>query len=65
MLCLMSKMIDRFLGYLRELFLFYLFTCMELHKLRRIFGPKRDEVRENGENCIMRSFITLFLAKHN
>jgi hypothetical protein len=26
--------------------------------LRRIFGPKRDEVMEVGENCIMRSFIT-------
>jgi hypothetical protein len=26
--------------------------------LRRIFGPKRDEGREVGENCIMRSFIT-------
>jgi hypothetical protein len=23
--------------------------------LRRIFGPKRDEVTENGENYIMRS----------
>jgi hypothetical protein len=23
--------------------------------LRRIFGPKRDEVRGNGENYIMRS----------
>jgi hypothetical protein len=26
--------------------------------LRRIFGPKRDEVTDGGENCIMRSFIT-------
>jgi hypothetical protein len=26
--------------------------------LRRIFGAKRDEVREVGENPIMRSFIT-------
>jgi hypothetical protein len=26
--------------------------------LRRIFGPKRDEMtRENGENCITRSFM--------
>jgi hypothetical protein len=25
--------------------------------LRRVFGPKRDEVTENGENCIMRSLI--------
>jgi len=23
--------------------------------LRRVFGPKRDEVTGNGENCIMRS----------
>jgi hypothetical protein len=26
--------------------------------LRRIFGPKRDEVMGDGGNCIMRSFIT-------
>jgi hypothetical protein len=25
--------------------------------LRRVFGPKRDEVTENGENYIMRSFM--------
>ena len=25
--------------------------------LRRIFGPKRDEVRENGEDNITRSFM--------
>jgi hypothetical protein len=25
--------------------------------LRRIFGPRRDEVMEAGENCIMRSSI--------
>jgi hypothetical protein len=25
--------------------------------LRRILGPKRDEVTGGGENCIMRSFI--------
>jgi hypothetical protein len=25
--------------------------------LRRIFGPKRDEVTGDGENCIMRSFM--------
>jgi hypothetical protein len=25
--------------------------------LRRIFGPKRDEVTGNGENCIMKSFM--------
>jgi hypothetical protein len=31
--------------------------------LRRIFGPKRDEVRGDGENCIMRSFITYTLLQ--
>jgi hypothetical protein len=25
--------------------------------LRRIFGPKRDEVTENGGSCKMRNFI--------
>jgi hypothetical protein len=25
--------------------------------LRRMFGPKKDEVRVNGENCITRSFV--------
>jgi hypothetical protein len=25
--------------------------------LRRIFGPKSDEVRGGGEHCITRSFI--------
>jgi hypothetical protein len=29
--------------------------------LRRIFGPKRDEV--TGENCIMRNFITCTLLQ--
>jgi hypothetical protein len=31
--------------------------------LRRIFGPKRDEVTEDGENYIMRSFITCTLLQ--
>jgi hypothetical protein len=26
--------------------------------LRRIFGPKKEEVAGAGENCIMRNFIT-------
>jgi hypothetical protein len=26
--------------------------------LRRIFGPKRDEVSGGAENCMRRSFIT-------
>jgi hypothetical protein len=30
--------------------------------LRRIFGPKRDEVTGNGENYIMRSLI--FFTPH-
>jgi hypothetical protein len=29
----------------------------ENRMLRRIFGPKRDEVTGEGENCIMRSFV--------
>jgi hypothetical protein len=29
----------------------------EKRVLRRIFGPKRDEVTGNGENYIMRSFM--------
>jgi hypothetical protein len=31
--------------------------------LRRIFGPKRDEVTEVGENFLMRSFIACTLRK--
>jgi hypothetical protein len=31
----------------------------EKRMLRRIFGPKRDEVTGGGENCIMRRLITL------
>jgi hypothetical protein len=31
--------------------------------LRRIFEPKRDEVMEVGENCIMRSFIACTLLQ--
>jgi hypothetical protein len=31
--------------------------------LRRIFGPKGDEVKEVGENYIMRSFITCTLLQ--
>jgi hypothetical protein len=29
--------------------------------LRRIFRPKRKEVAEDGEDCIMRSFVTCTL----
>jgi hypothetical protein len=31
--------------------------------LRRIFGPKRDERQEVGENCIMRNFRTCTLLQ--
>jgi hypothetical protein len=42
----------------------------EIKVLRRIFGPKRKEAVETGEDCIMRSFITcalhlIFLGKTN
>jgi hypothetical protein len=30
--------------------------------LKRIFGPKREEVTRNGENCAMRNF-TKFTSK--
>jgi hypothetical protein len=35
----------------------------EYRVLRRIFGPKRDEVQEGRENCIMRSYITGTLCR--
>jgi hypothetical protein len=31
--------------------------------LRKIFGPKRDEVTENGESCTMRNLI-IFTLPH-
>jgi hypothetical protein len=31
--------------------------------LKRIFGPKRDGVRETGENCMMRRSIICTLLK--
>jgi hypothetical protein len=45
------------------------FTLREEHRLRvfenrvlrRIFGPERDEVKEVGENCIMRSCMVCTL----
>ena len=30
---------------------------LENRVLRRVFGPKRDEVTENGENYILRSLV--------
>jgi hypothetical protein len=45
-------------------------TLRKEHRLRvfeksvlKIFGPKRDEVREVGESCIRRSFITCSLCQ--
>jgi hypothetical protein len=46
-------------------------TLREAHRLRvfenkvlrRIFGPKRDEVTGGGENCIMRSFVICTLRR--
>jgi hypothetical protein len=32
----------------------------ENRALRRVFGPKRDEVTRNGENYIMRSLMIYF-----
>jgi hypothetical protein len=38
-------------------------TLMEEHRLRKIFGPKRDEVPGNGEYCITRSFVICTLRQ--
>jgi hypothetical protein len=38
---------------------------LENRLLRRIFGPKRDEVAGGCGNYIMRSFITCTLSKYN
>jgi hypothetical protein len=35
----------------------------ESRLLRRILGPKRDKVREVGENCVIRCFITCTLRQ--
>ena len=35
----------------------------ENRALRKIFGPKRDEVKGGGENCIMRSLM-IFHCSH-
>jgi hypothetical protein len=37
-------------------------SVLENRMLRRIFGPKRDEVTGGGENLIMRSLM--FCAAH-
>jgi hypothetical protein len=36
-------------------------VLFENRELRRIFGPKRGEVEEVREDCILRSFITFTL----
>jgi hypothetical protein len=41
------------------------FRVFENRVLRRIFGPKRTEVTENGENYIMKSLIIVLLAQHS
>jgi hypothetical protein len=38
-------------------------TVFENKVLRRIFGPRRDEVAGGGENCIMRSFVICALRQ--
>jgi hypothetical protein len=37
--------------------------AFENRVLRRIFGPKKDEVTGDGENYIMRSFISCTLRQ--
>ena len=32
--------------------------------LRRVFGPKRDEVTGNGENYIMKSSVIVLLTEY-
>jgi hypothetical protein len=32
---------------------------------RRIFGPKRDEVMEEGENCKVRSSLVVLVTKYD
>jgi hypothetical protein len=38
-------------------------SVFENRVLRRIFGPKTDEVTGSGENCIMRNFVICTLRK--
>jgi hypothetical protein len=38
--------------------------AFENRVLRRIFGPKTDEVMENGESCMMGSFIFLLITRY-
>jgi hypothetical protein len=48
------------LGTLREK---HRLRVFENRVLRRIFGPKRDEVTEGGENYITRSFVICTLRQ--
>jgi hypothetical protein len=41
----------------------HILRVFENRVLRRIFGPKRDEVTKVGESCVMRSFITCTLLQ--
>jgi hypothetical protein len=41
----------------------YRLKVYENRVLRGIFGPKRDDVQEFGENCIMRSFVNRYLRQ--
>jgi hypothetical protein len=41
----------------------YRLRVFENRLLRKIFGPKKDEVIEVRENCIMKSFITCTLRQ--
>jgi hypothetical protein len=38
-------------------------SLFENNMLKRIFGPRRDEVIEVGENCTTRSFIACVLRQ--
>jgi hypothetical protein len=33
--------------------------------LRKLFGPKRDEMGGVGENCIMRALLPVLFSKYN
>jgi len=34
------------------------------NRVSRVFGPKREEVVEAGEDCIMRRFMRCFITKY-
>jgi hypothetical protein len=45
------------------MFLLLYLLSKVLAQFTQIFGPKRDEVTEVGENCIKRRFITCTLRQ--